>query len=335
MKRKSTLLNFCKAFLGIVLINSLASEVDAQSTVTISRPGYSMQYDHDGANWVHIANTTYTYNSDGNSIFELSTVPVTNTNLSKNETTYDIRGNRSSYKAYRWLNNTWSLRVSTKDSLVYDANNRVALKFSMWLQNGTWSGEKYENTFDANGNLLEEIRSVLNNGAWVLAEKTTNTLVNGIITEKLHELRNGTTWRNYQKKIYSAWHVTNVQPASYTMQSYLAGSNQWSSPTKYTTTLTANGGNVILEERFQNNSWVNMSRSTLINDSQGNMIRNYSENYTNGAWVMSIDNQSVITYNSNFDLSEKIDRYANIPGGPTVDQWKTVYSNFQYFTRAL
>ena len=165
MKRKTTLTFLLKIVLAIAILNSNAFNAISQ-TVTFSKPGYSQDFDHNGTSWDHISNSTFTYNSNGDLTFQLYTDPVSNQNLLKRVVAYDLRGNEKSHFIYDWKNNSWTLRNGQRDSLIYDSNNRIILRFSHWYSNGIWEGEKFENTYDANGNLIEEIRSMLNGANW-------------------------------------------------------------------------------------------------------------------------------------------------------------------------
>src|SRR6478609_8039450 len=76
-----------KTILALGLLSGI--EANAQGTVTISKPGNSMDYTHNGTTWDHISNTTYTYNNNGDLTLQVSVSPTTNQNSGKQEISYD------------------------------------------------------------------------------------------------------------------------------------------------------------------------------------------------------------------------------------------------------
>jgi hypothetical protein len=334
MKLKTTLLYFLKAALGAAILNFQAPEAAAQ-TVTYSKPGNSQDYDHNGTTWVHVSNSKYFYNSAGKLTSKQSKDPNTNLDLTKTEITYDTIGNQTSYLDYQWQNNAWSLVSGGHDSLVYDAHYNILVTFNKYLNNGVLEREKMENTYDANDHKIEEVRSKWINGAWVPIDRTLTTFANGLITDIIRQIYQGSAWKNSEKETHSGWNIPNVRPASFIQYTFNQASNQWVPATRSNITLTTNGGYVTIIELFQNNAWVNSNRWTAYYNTRGNFTGYLSEMFTNGAWTYFFENQFLFTYNSTFDITEKISRWPNTQVAPSVDQHKAVYSTFQYFTRVL
>lgn len=336
MKRKLPQLLSCitlglLVFLGV----TFNSAVFAQGTSTFSRPNQSKYYVHDGTNWNHLLNSTYTYNAVGDLTFQLTTHQSTNQNFSKREVFYDQQGKEKSNILSEWRNNYWLVTFGRRDSMIYDLNNRIVQQISSSFDYGNWVSEKFDNFYDLNGNLTQQLISYLNNGIWELRHRKTFTYVNGLKTEELFEVLNGTTWQNRDKYIYAGWHTQIEQPTSYTMQYFNTTTNQWSSPTRNTITLTNNGGYIILRESLQGNVWITNWRLTENRDFKGNYSGWLYEQYRNGAWIQTDGMQINLTYNNNFDITEKITRSQNYIGGvatgPFLDRNKEVYSNFQFF----
>lgn len=328
---------YLKALSGIVAFSlSAAVQVFAQNSNTFSRPGFTMEYKHNGTAWVHIANTTTTYNSMGQSLEDLSMDPVTNQNKSRLLQTYDSHGNRLTFHTYQWINNTWQLGSAQIDSFNYSPTNKIA---SQYIFDGKVTPKekfsKYENTYDSNDNLIEEIYSYGDNGTWVLGQKMTLTYnSNNILTQKQYYQPNNGTWNLMRTETFSGWHSPTIPTIATT--TYPNSSSQ----RRETFTMGQNGSYVQVTESFHGptNTWRNMSRYSANFDAQNNYIGSKMENFSNNAWQNAREDQYLYTYNSQFDITEVIFRYPDhtAPSGtPAKDQDKYVYSNFQYFTRAL
>ncbi|KAA9340945.1 T9SS type A sorting domain-containing protein [Adhaeribacter soli] len=339
MKIKFTFCQNWQAFLAFIILNGfLLTKVVAQTMTTISKPGSSQDFDHNGTNWVHVANSTYTYDSHGNQLTKLSLDPNTNENISKNEMTYHVSGEPSSNLSYQWQNNSWVVTHGWKDTLIFDTNNRVVIRIKKDIQNGIWEVRKTEYNYDVNGNKVEEIGSTLVNGNWNLSNRRSYSWANGLITEVQHDVPGGANWQKMEKYVYASWHLANVNPASYIRYIYDRATNQWSPGSRNTISLTGNGGSIYTVELNQNNAWVNYYRINEYYDSKGNYTGYLKEIYA-GGWEPEAENQVLITYNSLFEITSMTYRWPQIVGGqmtgPVVDQYKYVYSNFQYFQRAL
>ncbi|HSI90173.1 MAG TPA: hypothetical protein VK927_03605, partial [Adhaeribacter sp.] len=93
MKKNLTFKTALGILCGVLLLAETATMAQAQSTTTFSRPGNSMNYDHDGNSWYLVSYSDYTYNAEGNLLLQVNTTPNANQPFSKTEITYDAQGN--------------------------------------------------------------------------------------------------------------------------------------------------------------------------------------------------------------------------------------------------
>jgi hypothetical protein len=340
MKIKFTSRQLFKTLLGIaILLAGSIQQSYSQGPNMISKPGYIMEYNHNGNSWIHNANTTVTYNSVGLPIEYLKKDPSTNLNLFKQVLTYDTQGNERSYLMYSWQNPTWNLVNGTKDSIIYNSGNKVTLQITTAFMNNAWENySRYENTYDINNNLIEEVYSYWDTGLWILANKNVYTYdTNGIIVQKQQYSHDGSNWNLRLTEAYTAWHIPNILAASY--NTTITNSMY---PRRNTITLGPNGGYTDVSEYFYTfgSVWRNSSRKTVTKDSQGNITSNKTENFdlASGQWQYITENQDIYTYNNQFDITEHIVRFPPLGqqnGQPPLDRFKYVYSNFQYFANPM
>src|SRR5688572_441532 len=334
MKRKYTLLNLWNAILGFTAINFFAAnETQAQSTITYSEPGNSSYYEYQGNSWVHQYDIAYTYNSKGSLTQRIHTAPGTNQNLTKSVYTLDSLENPTSILNYNWQNNSWSPVGGTTYLRTYNTAGKVT---ELIEQRGNVNYRKDTFVYDLTGNLTQWTNQFWRNNSWQNNGRETYSNVNGIRTESIHEgcPPNGMAWVLLSKQIYAGWHKLNEQFTSMIRQTP-DGNGNWINQTKTTVNPGPNGGYEEIIEKFNNGTWTNADRFNRVHDSQKNLTEISAETYRNNTWRLVWLDKQIFTYNSQFDILERMVQSQDSTSGGLHNNYKFTYSNFQYFTRLL
>jgi hypothetical protein len=328
------------AILCITLLIGFGAK--AQNPNTFSVPGYSMNYNHNGTNWVHQSNSTFTYNAQGKPIEELQQDPTTNQNKVRITYTYDTNGNNRTTYSYQWQNSAWMLAYGYRDSIVYTPANKIASIIErMYRPTTGWENNmRIDFIYDINNNQLEQSWTNWDRtlAVWQPFSKETRTYnTSGIITQKQYLNYLNGAWTILYTENNITWHVPNVIAATYSLDD-----PRLNYPERVSITMGANGGTVKLTEYYftPSSQWRNSTKETITYDNNGNLTRRYYETFNNnGVWEITSDNQQILTYNNLFDITERVTRganYGSLPGNgfpPYLNKY--VYSNFQYFPRLL
>jgi hypothetical protein len=334
--------------------------------VLFSRPGNSEDYGWDYANetWMHLANTTYTYNASGELLEQLSTEPFAGTNVMKTTWAYDTHGNMTEMVFYYWYGSEWEITDGYKTIYTYDNNGNITEEISQYWDYSTndWMNDWRETTtYDNNGNITEEMGQEWINDAWVNDWKDTYTLNgNGVPTSLLVStwvndawVIEGqyidVVWHNWQKEqiqsyVYQyfyndVWINAERLTASYSGDNYVEVYEYWSGSVwenEYRDSYTASATEEVWTyEYWENGEWVYGDRYTDTYDDHGNWTGYTYEYWENGEWQIDYGDMAAHTYNNDGDLIETIQKYWDYELEEYVNSGRYVYSNFQYFESGI
>lgn len=218
-----------------------------------SVPGFSEDYswDEEANDWVHVTNTTYSYDEAGRVTEEIVQDAETDYYLSRNSYEYDEFGNVTQEIAYLRGVDEWIAISGDKSTYLYNNNSEIVGVVEEKMENGEWANySKSEYTLNSNGIPTDVLTYNWNGTDWELHTKSTNV-----------------TWGNWQKR----------QISGYTLQ-YMNG-GEWQNGERYSSIYS--GANYeAITENWNNTEWVFASRQFYsINDTE--------EIYTLGEWTES------------------------------------------------
>ncbi len=319
--------------LGLTLLFTAISITAKAQNSTFSKPGKSIKYYPNGNSWDPYLNTTFTYNAAGQLTEEFQQYASSNQNFARFLTQYDASGNFKNSYGYYWYFGKWDLKSGRRDSLLYNGNKLSHKYTNHWNGNYRhWETLWTEYIYDSNNFLIQEnvYFSDLLYGNWANHSKIVyKNDANGIIIQKQYYTFYSARWELLKTENYMSWHIPNVSPAVYTsLEIYLQ---------RFNIQLGTNGSQTKITENFNyaDSTWSAVRRETSTNDDRGNFINFKAENFnlTSGQWVVSEEYGQRHIYNNYFDITETT-QYRFVPtslGMTSKDEFKFVYSNFQYF----
>ena len=178
---------FLRILLTLIVTPFLNHALFAQTVSTFSRPGHSMNFNFVGNNWVHISNSTFTYNTRGITTSRTYLHPVTNQNLTKQVFLFDQFDRFAGLTSHVWQNNTWVYDGPNSNvrQLTYNAANQITEDIFQFWANGRMENHRKTNiAYNASGDSVQQIQYFWINNAWVPNSKDSLVYSNGIIQEK-------------------------------------------------------------------------------------------------------------------------------------------------------
>jgi hypothetical protein len=312
-------------------------------------------------NLVLVSKSKYVYNAAGRLTSMVERHISTNQNLNWDSTAYDAQGNEAFQGTHYWnpTSNVWELSHGSRYTSTYNPAGKLTEQISEYYSNNAWQNAgKSVFVYDAAGNVTEETYYDWTNNAWEGLEKLTYTYTNGKLTEELyHELagaawvplNKGTylyaagastpneavlqkknlagNWVNDERVINIVWHnFADWQTLSRTGQVWQ--NNAWVNESKSTSVYPANGGYTETTEIWMNNAWVNENRYTETYDNQMNYTGYQTEEWANNAWEITYQDQQLHTYNATNDITETTFKTWDSQTNTLMATSRKVYSNF-------
>jgi hypothetical protein len=296
----------------------------------LSVPGFSEDYswDEDLNDWLHVSNTTYSYNNAGKLTEEIVQEPESNNYLTRDTYSYGS-GNTFEEVSYIWNIDKWM----------------------------PVNGEKRVNTF-FEILLIGAVEQTLENGIWVNKSRIQYNYGNNNIPIGLQTYHwDGTEWVIYSKSLNLTWaDWPNRELAAYTMQHLQEGNwvnaerfskqfdgdnytatteiwdnEQWVNSTRETYSRTSTEEELILGN-WTAQGWENTEKYQGTFDNNGNPTgMKYSSWYDTG-WEVEMALFLDLTYNGSNDVTEMVISHWDPSLVTPVNLSKYKYSNFQHFT---
>jgi len=294
----------------------------------LSVPGFSEDYswDMDADDWVHVTNTTYSYDEAGRVTEEIVQDAETDYYLSRSSYEYDNFGNITQEIEYLRGIDEW-IAISG-DKSIYQYNN--------------------------NGEIEGVVEEKMENGEWANHSKSEYTInSNGVPTEVLTYNWNGSDWKPHTKSTNVTWDNLNKRQISgYTLQYWNSG--EWLNGERYTSVY--NGANYeAIFENWNNTEWVYASRQFYsISDTEEiftlgewtesgwQMTEKYTTQFDelgnqtsmvyavneNDSWVNNTEFFFDLTYNETNDVTELVFRYRDPDLEEPINVTKYLFSSF-------
>ncbi len=297
----------------------------------ISVPGYSEDYswDPDANDWLHVSNTTYSYDDAGRITEEIEQEAQTDIYLSRNSYSYDYFGN-----------------------IIEDVNYTRGVE--EWIPAG---GSKSEYLLNVNGEVVGVIGKIIMDGEWINKTKTEYILNANAVPIGMQTYNwTGTDWELYGKTVNITWHNWQKrQIAGYTFQYLQDGF--WTNGERYFAQY--NGNSYIGEfETWQNTQWeytkrevysktvneeiltlgswngagwVMEERYTTKYDGRGNQTKMEFATWSPFEWLIELEFFFDLTYNESIDVTELVIRYRDPDITEPANISKLVFSSFLHF----
>jgi hypothetical protein len=306
-----------------------------RSNALVSRPGNSQDYMPTGSGtWQLDTKSAYTYDSQGRLTSRVYSDPITNQDMYRETTTYDLKGEVIEGRKEDWVNNTWLMQDGEKSIITYNANGLMTERIDQIWNNGAWeNSNRQQITYDAAGLRLTETFSDWNAGVWEFSDKQVYSNINGTATEMLVQSYDASTasWQDEAKIHNLVWRQLYDEPSNFILQ--IDAGIMWLDVMRYNAVYNANGGHVgLLEEVSMTapSGWENSSRETVVIDNNLNYTGSISEDWdaSTNTWQVNSEDREVLTYNG-MDITERIFKDNFSPSGILADRAKEVYSNFQ------
>lgn len=328
---------FLKAKKGLHGISKTQGEIKHPfvSGNQLSVPGYSedFSWDEDLNDWLHVSNTTYTYNNAGKLTEEIVQDAETDFYLTRN--TYSDDPNYILEEVtYNWIVDGW-IPVSGERS------------------SNTISGES---PFEGHPNGI--LYQNLENEEWVYKTWTKYILDSFGIPSQLHEYHwDGNDWILHSRMGLLTWaDWPNRELAAYTKQNMQDGN--WINAERYSKQYDGNNY-ITTTEIWENETWVNSTRETysltsveeeliLENwtaqgwektekyqgtfDAYGNPTGMFYSSWYETGWELEMELFFDLLYNEANDVTEMIFRYRDPELSEPVNISKYKYSSFLHFT---
>ncbi|KAA9340940.1 T9SS type A sorting domain-containing protein [Adhaeribacter soli] len=312
-------------------------------------------------NLVLVSKSKYVYNAASRLTSMVERHISTNQNLVWDSTAYDAQGKEAFQGTHYWnpTSSVWELSHGSRYTSTYNAAGKPTEHIAEYYSNNAWQNSgKSVYAYDAAGNMTEETYYDWTNNAWEGLEKLTYTYTNGKLTEELfHEwvgsawvpTNKGTylyaagastpneavlqkmnltgNWVNDERVINIVWHnFANWETLSHTGQVWQ--NNAWVNESKSTSVYPANGGYVETSEIWMNNAWVNENRYTETYDNQMIYTGYQTEEWVNNAWETTYQDQQLHTYNATNDITETTFKNWDSQTSTLMATSRKVYSNF-------
>ena len=327
--------------------NSSNARVSAITTI-VSEPGKQIYYttnNYTGSDqttsWTYANTTTYTYDSKGNVLQQLTVDTVTNTE-NRLTNTYDNYGNTIGYVYEYYNGSSWDTTDTYSSTYTYDNNGNVTTETDSSNKKPSY---KYVYTYDANGNLTSEVdiawdtttKAFVNNAFYVY------NYANNTLTSSTYQQWSTVTnsWINKENDYNITWNAylspfnyynTNSGNFNYELSSSTAQKwtgSQWVDSSKVSIVYPDSyGSDIETDQIFNGTTWRDTTRYTDSYDSYGDYL-GYTEQAWNGTSWDTIQKSSTITtyyHDSNGNLAEQLS--VDTSGSYTTAS-KYIYSNFQ------
>ena len=306
-------------------------------------PGSSENYTWVDEDWLHVMNSSFSYDEMGHMTGELVTDAVTGDGVYKVDYGFDAQQNQVQFVYSEWIEGAWMIIFGFKNENVYDDSGNVMESIMQFYNSETMEWEnsgKFTGVYSDEGTILEEVYSYWDGSAWQLDYRYQYSIDDqGVWTGLTGSWWGGSDWQNdwryidwvfqdwenwvessatYQEWNSAAWEdiqrfSTEFSDDGYIRiyQSYNGGTWESVYRTTYTETLPEH---VYLDEYYDTGieEWVNSQRWTDFLDDHQNFSGikleywEQGEKSMAGSWIIEIYIYELHTYNDNDDLAEVI-----------------------------
>ena len=297
----------------------------------LSVPGKSEDYAWAGElnDWLHVSNTTYTYNNAGKLIEEIVKEAATNNYFAKNTFSYD-----SDYIleeiSYVWELGEWVPAAGERSAYTISAERQINGVYYQRIINEVWVNKTrieyilnqyniptqlYEYHWDGHNWIAYSRKGLLTWADWPNRELAAYTL----------QYMQGNNWVNAER--YS----TQYDGDNYTATTEIWENAEWvnSSRESYSRTETHEE---IISENWTESGWKNVQKYRGTADNEGNWIGFQYSSWNDTEWIAFMELFFDLTYNDSKDVTELVYRYWDPEHLESVKVSKYRYSNFLNFT---